>query len=252
MSANKNFTTYFSSELADYFEDAIQAVTDESGGVEIYYIPHNLIENVNESLFNQVINRTYTKMFNIKLIAEDFKNIRLNSDVFNRFGFNLKEDATFFISRREFKSRWQEIDKDDIPTEDRWENVYIPQVGDLLYIPLIRVFLEVTESVSEENLLMGYKAWFKIVCIEYQGKKSDDIEIDIETGDEEEKLDIINKIEEIKDSIKKEYLDHIDPDETGFDPSETKSKNDEIEKEARNFKDRDESSNDLSDMFGGF
>lgn len=247
--ADKEYIDLFSPELANIFEDISQIHTDIGGGVEVFYLPQTLRDDLNKNIIDEVKARTYEKMFNIKIIPENKEMITTNSDLYNKYGFDLQNEAIFYVSQREYKARINDLDKETFnENEARTETIYKPMIGDIFWIPLRNVFLEIIDVGDEEQLFFGYRDWWKLICTEYSGRKSDAINVDAQTGDSEDRQDAIDTITNIENEIDTEYQNDIDPDETGFDPNDTKSINDDIEDASSDNKD----SNSIDDIFGEF
>ena len=78
------------------------------------------------------------------MYLEDVLGMEGEGDIISKFGLEIRDEMTFLVSRRRFKYATAS------------SNLIRPREGDLLYIPLIQNFFEITFVEHENNQAMFY------------------------------------------------------------------------------------------------
>ena len=103
-------------------------------GHDIYYMPRSFVNR--DTIFDEDELSKFEQAYPVEMYLENVDGFGGDGELFQRFGLEVRDQATFVLSRR----RWQEIVDTSGGTfslEDR------PSEGDLLYFPKTRSLFEV-------------------------------------------------------------------------------------------------------------
>ena len=109
-------------------------------GQDVYYLPREI---VNENrIFGDDVPSHFGKAYTLEMYVENTEGFDGEGDLFTRFGVEIRDEATFVVSRR----RWQQtvglLDNDI--TEDR------PREGDLIYLPMTSKMFQINHVEHEQ------------------------------------------------------------------------------------------------------
>lgn len=96
-------------------------------GVEAYYIPRNLNPDTTDYIYGEDALKTFTSSFQVEVYVENFGAFENQSEIFSKFGLQIKDDMTVLLSRRTFMSQVEVNTTYNRPIE-----------GDLLWMPYIK------------------------------------------------------------------------------------------------------------------
>ena len=109
-------------------------------GMEVFYLPRSSRDQV-DFLYGEDTLKQYTEAYTIEMYLEDVTGMEGDGDFISKFGLEIKDEVTLLISRRRFAAT--------IPQKR-------PQEGDLVYVPLVQNFFEITYVEHENNQAMYY------------------------------------------------------------------------------------------------
>jgi len=109
-------------------------------GMEVFYLPRSSRDQV-DFLYGEDTLKQYTSAYTIEMYLEDVTGMEGDGDFISKFGLEIKDEVTFLISRRRFAAT--------IPQTR-------PNEGDLVYVPLVQNFFEITYVEHENNQAMYY------------------------------------------------------------------------------------------------
>jgi hypothetical protein len=112
-------------------------------GMDVYYLPMNNIEQ-RDFLFGDDSLKTYDRAYPIEMYLENVTGMDGEGDFISKFGLEIRDEMSFLVSRRRFKSVTLNSD------------LARPREGDLVYIPLIQNFFEITFVEHENDQAMFY------------------------------------------------------------------------------------------------
>jgi hypothetical protein len=112
-------------------------------GMDVFYLPRESRDQV-DYIFGEDTLKTFTKAYPIEMYLEDVLGMEGEGDIISKFGLEIRDEMTFLVSRRRFKYATAS------------SNLIRPREGDLLYIPLIQNFFEITFVEHENNQAMFY------------------------------------------------------------------------------------------------
>ena len=109
-------------------------------GMEVFYLPRSSRDQV-DFLYGEDTLKQYTEAYTIEMYLEDVTGMEGDGDFISKFGLEIKDEVTLLISRRRFAAT--------VPQKR-------PQEGDLVYVPLVQNFFEITFVEHENNQAMYY------------------------------------------------------------------------------------------------
>jgi len=109
-------------------------------GMEVFYLPRSSRDQV-DFLYGEDTLKQYTSAYTIEMYLEDVTGMEGEGDFISKFGLEIKDEVTLLISRRRFAAT--------VPQTR-------PKEGDLVYVPLVQNFFEVTFVEHENNQAMYY------------------------------------------------------------------------------------------------
>ena len=162
-------TNIFFSPKVKSEQDLVEDLIIESlkfYGQDMYYLPRDVV-NKNPIFADDVPSR-FNSSYKIEMYIENVNGFDGEGDLMTKFGVELRDQATFIVSRKRWKQTVSKYDNEI--TGDR------PREGDLLYIPLSKTMFEI-EHVEHElpfyqiNNLPTYK--LKCTKFEYNDEQLD-------------------------------------------------------------------------------
>ena len=109
-------------------------------GMEVFYLPRTSRDQV-DFLYGEDTLKQYTEAYTIEMYLEDVTGMEGEGDFISKFGLEIKDEVTLLISRRRFAAT--------VPQTR-------PKEGDLVYVPLVQNFFEITFVEHENNQAMYY------------------------------------------------------------------------------------------------
>jgi len=109
-------------------------------GMDVYYMPRTSGDEV-DLLYGEDTLKQYTSAYPIEMYLENVTGMEGEGDFMSKFGLEIRDELTLLVSRRRFTST---------------VNQRRPFEGDLIYIPLIQNFFEITFVEHENNQAMFY------------------------------------------------------------------------------------------------
>ena len=127
--------------------------------MDVYYLPRSS-RATEDYLYGEDTVKQYRSAHPIEMYLENVTGMDGEQDFISKFGLEIRDEITFLVSRRRFKytvgaTNFQTpILGDIIPEENRAPTR--PREGDLIYIPLMRNFFEITFVEHENDQAMYY------------------------------------------------------------------------------------------------
>ena len=109
-------------------------------GMDVYYLPRSTRDQV-DFLYGEDTLKQYVSAYSIEMYLEDVTGMEGEGDFISKFGLEIRDDVTMLMSRRRFQFT---------------VNQPRPYEGDLVYIPLLQNFFEITFVEHENNQAMYY------------------------------------------------------------------------------------------------
>ena len=109
-------------------------------GMDVFYLPRSSRDQV-DYLFGEDTLKQYTSAFPIEMYLENVTGMDGEGDFISKFGLEIRDEVSLLVSRRRFAAT---------VTQNR------PNEGDLIYIPLVENFFEITFVEHENDQAMFY------------------------------------------------------------------------------------------------
>jgi hypothetical protein len=109
-------------------------------GMDVFYLPRSSRDSV-DMLYGEDTLKTYTSAYPIEMYLEDVSGMEGEGDFISKFGLEIRDEMTLLMSRRRFMST---------------VNNHRPYEGDLVYIPMLQNFFEITFVEHENQQAMYY------------------------------------------------------------------------------------------------
>lgn len=109
-------------------------------GMDVFYLPRSSRDEV-DYLYGEDTLKQYNFAYPIEMYLENVTGMDGEGDFISKFGLEIRDEVTLLLSRRRFSST--------VP-QNR------PKEGDLVYIPLVQNFFEITFVEHENDQAMFY------------------------------------------------------------------------------------------------
>jgi hypothetical protein len=109
-------------------------------GMDVYYLPRTSGDSV-DLLYGEDTLKQYTSAYPIEMYMENVTGMEGEGDFMSKFGLEIRDEVTLLVSRRRFGSTVNQLR---------------PLEGDLIYIPLVQNFFEITFVENENDQAMFY------------------------------------------------------------------------------------------------
>lgn len=125
-------------------------------GTDVYYLPRELVNR--DDVFLDDTSSLFARAFKIEVYIENTDGFEGDRDLFTKFGVEIRDAATFIMSRR----RWKSV---VVPFQDSAEPWYRPREGDLLFLPLSKSMFQIMK-VEDESPFYQLKnlPTFRMMC----------------------------------------------------------------------------------------
>ena len=163
-------------------------------GQDIYYLPRDIV-NKDPVLADDVPSR-FNSSYKLEMYIENVDGYDGGGDIFSKFGVELRDAATFIVSRKRWRQTVARYDNDI--TGER------PREGDLLYIPLTKSIFEIMHVEHEQPFYqLSNLPTYKLRCEKFEYNDED-----FDTG--------LADIDEVEDYGFQQILQLVDSSSTGF------------------------------------
>jgi len=109
-------------------------------GQDVYYLPRDTVGEIKE-LGDEVPAR-FNSSHKIEMYIENTEGFDGEGDLFTRFGVEIRDEATFVVSRRRWTQQVKQFDSEVTAIR--------PLEGDLIYIPMTKKLFEITHVEHEQ------------------------------------------------------------------------------------------------------
>lgn len=196
MATNHYFSQRVRSEQLLYEDIVIESL--KMYGQDVYYLPREI--TAEDNILGEDVASRFGTSYKIEMYIENTDGFDGEGDLFTRFGIEIRDQATFVVSRR----RWTQVGR----RSDNELNDERPNEGDLIYLPMTNSLFEITHVEHESPFYqLSNLPVFKLRCelFEYSDENLD-------TG-----IDEIDEIESHSYGVIITLEDN--PDEIGEDPN---------------------------------
>jgi len=109
-------------------------------GMDVYYLPRSSRDNV-DYIFGEDTLKQYVAAYPLEMYLENVTGMEGEGDFISKFGLEIRDEVQLLVSRRRFASTVPQIR---------------PNEGDLIYVPLVQNFCEITFVEHENDQAMFY------------------------------------------------------------------------------------------------
>lgn len=110
-------------------------------GMDVYYLPRESRDQIDRLMGEEQL-KTFDRAYSIEMYLENVSGMEGEGDLISKFGLEIRDEMTMLVSRRRFQFTIPELVR--------------PREGDLIYIPLVQNFMEITFVEHENNQAMFY------------------------------------------------------------------------------------------------
>ena len=110
-------------------------------GMDVYYLPQTSRDQV-DMLYGEDTLKEFRSAYGIEMYLENVSGMDGEGDFISKFGLEIRDEVTLLMSRRRFASIGTTLTR--------------PREGDLVYIPLLKNFFEISFVEHENNQAMFY------------------------------------------------------------------------------------------------
>ena len=142
-------------------------------GQDVYYLPRTLVAE--DRVLGEDIPSTFDTSYKIEMYIENTEGFDGEGDLFTKFGVEIRDEATFVVSRR----RWN----NSVSAVNNQISGERPREGDLIYLPLSNSLFEIQHVEHEQPFYqLGNLPTFKLRAnlFEYTGEDLDTGILDID------------------------------------------------------------------------
>jgi hypothetical protein len=112
-------------------------------GMDVYYLPRTSRDEV-DYLYGEDTLKQYRTAYPLEMYLENITGMDGEQDFISKFGLEIRDEITFLVSRRRFRYATGA------------SNLIRPREGDLIYLPMMKNFFEITFVEHENDQAMYY------------------------------------------------------------------------------------------------
>ena len=112
-------------------------------GMDVFYLPRTSRDQV-DYLYGEDTLKQYVTAYSLEMYLENVSGMDGEQDFISKFGLEIRDELTMLVSRRRFKYATGS------------SNLIHPREGDIVYVPLVQNFFEITFVENENDQAMFY------------------------------------------------------------------------------------------------
>jgi len=112
-------------------------------GMDVFYLPRTSRDQV-DTIYGEDTLKQYIKAYPLEMYVENVTGMEGEQDFMSKFGLEIRDEMSLLVSRRRFKYATSA------------QGLIRPREGDLVYIPLLQNFFEITFVEHENDQAMFY------------------------------------------------------------------------------------------------
>lgn len=157
MPVNPYFSQQVRSEQTLY--DSLITEAIQMYGQDLYYLPREIVNK--DTLLDQITHSKFNSAYLIEMYIETVNGFEGTGDLYSKFGFEIRDQVRFSVSRR----RWEQF----VGNWDKNNEVDRPREGDLIYLPLSNSFFEIKFVEDEVPFYQHSKmVVYQLVCESFE------------------------------------------------------------------------------------
>ena len=138
MATNLYFSQKVRSEQNLYEDIVIESL--KMYGQDVYYLPRDLVNE--DTILGDDVPSRFNSSHKIEMYIENTEGFDGEGDLFTRFGVEIRDEATFVVSRRRWIQQVQRMDSEVTAVR--------PLEGDLIYLPLSNSLFQIMHVEHEQ------------------------------------------------------------------------------------------------------
>jgi hypothetical protein len=141
-------------------------------GHETYYVPRKKFNQ--DQILNEDPLQTYEHFYPLEMYLENVQGFEGEGELLSKFGVELRDTATFIVSRRRWQQMVGEYGQTILPR---------PSEGDIIYFPLTKSYFEIRKVIGNEPFYQAGALYvYKLVCelMQYSMERFDTGNTDID------------------------------------------------------------------------
>lgn len=139
MTTNHYISQTVRSEQNLYEDIVIESL--KTYGQDVYYLPRTIVNE--NKVFGDDVPSAFNSSYKIEMYIENTEGFDGEGDLFTKFGVEIRDAATFIVSRRRWKGLVGQTTNDI-------EQIERPAEGDLIYLPLSNSMFEIMHVEHEQ------------------------------------------------------------------------------------------------------
>jgi len=112
-------------------------------GMDVFYLPRTSRDQV-DYLYGEDTLKQYVTAYSLEMYLENVSGMDGEQDFISKFGLEIRDELTMLVSRRRFRYATGS------------SNLIHPREGDIIYVPLVQNFFEITFVENENDQAMFY------------------------------------------------------------------------------------------------
>ena len=153
MATNHYFSQKVRSEQQLYEDIVIESL--KIYGQDVYYLPRTLVNE--DRLLGEDIPSKFGNAYKIEMYIENIEGFDGEGDIFTRFGVEIRDEATFVVSRRRWNHVFSQVDPDI--------DIQRPKEGDIIYLTLSNKMFKIMHVEHEQPFYqLSNVPTFKMRC----------------------------------------------------------------------------------------
>lgn len=134
---------YMSGKLTGYAQtqDLYESLVIENiqiSGLDVVYIPRSISSSY-DPIFGEDVLSSFNTNIVIEMYMADINSFGGESEIISKFGLEIRDTATFVVSRKRYNDSVVPFILDDRPEPLKWR----PNEGDLIYMPISKSLMEI-------------------------------------------------------------------------------------------------------------
>lgn len=109
-------------------------------GQDVYYLPRDVVQE--DKIFGDDIPSRFNSSHKVEMYIENIEGFDGEGDLFTRFGVEIRDEATFVVSRRRWSQQVARYDNEVTSTR--------PLEGDLIFLPMTNKLFEIMHVEHEQ------------------------------------------------------------------------------------------------------
>ena len=157
MAVNHYFSQVVKGEQRLYEDIIIESL--KIYGQDVYYLPRDIVNE--DTILGEDVQSSYNSSHKVEMYIENTDGFDGEGDLFTKFGVEIRDEATFVVS----KTRWKEmvLRYDNEMTGER------PREGDVIYLELSKSFFKITHVEHESPFYqLSNLPTFKLRCEKFE------------------------------------------------------------------------------------